>query len=112
MGGCASAAGEGPSPRSLEDLEALLAQCAAAGRPPMVVANPDFVTTSGADLVTMPGHLGRIYVKLGGRVPLSQHFAAVTPAGAPPLQLTSCGNAGADAAGGLQGHTQLSRRLC
>lgn len=64
VGGAAGGAGR---PCTLEQLEALLAECAAAGRPPMVVANPDYVTTSGAALVVMPGHLGRVYAGMGGQ---------------------------------------------
>lgn len=63
------------SPQSLEELEEIVKECAAGARPPMVVANPDLVTTSGAALITMPGHLGRIYSQLGGQVPST----SVTP---------------------------------
>lgn len=60
----------GAAPRSIEQLETLLRQAAAAGQPPMIVANPDIVTTSGDLLVTMPGALGRYYALLGGQVHL------------------------------------------
>lgn len=62
-------AGEAAVPKSVSQLEGILAQCAAlTPKPPMIVANPDFVTTSGEDLVIMPGHLGRKYADMGGKV--------------------------------------------
>jgi hypothetical protein len=57
-------------PLPLDDIKALLAKCAEAegGAPPMVVANPDFVTVEGTKLRTMPGTLARWYESMGGQV--------------------------------------------
>lgn len=38
-------------PQATEELHALMAECAALGGRPMVVANPDFVTVSGCALI-------------------------------------------------------------
>lgn len=58
-------------PFSVPELEVILRECSALmPPPPMIVANPDFVTVSGDALVTMPGHLGREYAKMGGKVVL------------------------------------------
>ncbi|KAF5836768.1 HAD-like domain-containing protein [Dunaliella salina] len=51
--------------QSLEQLFDLLERCAALLEPPpMVVANPDMVTTSGAELIPMPGTLAKKYADL------------------------------------------------
>lgn len=42
--------GSGAQPCSLEEMQGLLAACAARGGMPMVVANPDVVTVSGSEL--------------------------------------------------------------
>eukprot|EP00884_Botryococcus_braunii_P011291 jgi/Botrbrau1/20162/Bobra.0173s0061.2 len=57
-------------PLPLDDIKVLLAKCAEAegGAPPMVVANPDFVTVDGTKLRTMPGTLARWYESMGGQV--------------------------------------------
>lgn len=59
--------GKAPEPRSLAALKNLL-QEAAGHKLPMVVANPDIVTVSGSDLVTMPGTLAQWYDEFGGEV--------------------------------------------
>ena len=54
---------------SLQEIKAMLQRCAEQGvPPPMVVANPDVVTVSGAELVPMPGTLAEYYASLGGKV--------------------------------------------
>ena len=54
---------------SLQEIKAMLQCCAEqAAPPPMVVANPDVVTVSGAELVPMPGTLAEYYASLGGKV--------------------------------------------
>lgn len=67
--------GGGARDASLEQLQALLQQCAAearAGRAlPMVVANPDLVTVDGPNsLITMPGTFAAAYAALGGQLRL------------------------------------------
>ncbi|KAL6548537.1 hypothetical protein OROGR_008958 [Orobanche gracilis] len=54
-------------PRTLDELNKVLEQCAAK-RIPMVVANPDFVTVEARALRVMPGTLAATYEKLGGEV--------------------------------------------
>ncbi len=58
---------EGPSESSLEEMKRLLDKAAERGLP-MVVANPDLVTVSGAQLVTMPGTLAKYYEDKGRTV--------------------------------------------
>lgn len=55
---------------SLDEIKALLERAVMSGRgaPPMIVANPDFVTVEGTNLRTMPGTLARWYEALGGQV--------------------------------------------
>ena len=53
--------GKGVNEKSIDDVRAFVEECAAA-RVPCVVANPDFVTVSGDELITMPGTLGKWYV--------------------------------------------------
>ena len=73
-----SADGSACQPCSLERLQALLEEAAALRRPddggpllPMIVANPDIVTVSGAaGLRPMPGSLARHYAAHGGEVVL------------------------------------------
>lgn len=56
-------------PQSLEELLARLDQLAKLETvPPMIVANPDYVTVNGDALATMPGTLGLHYKKRGGEV--------------------------------------------
>ncbi|GFP90084.1 pyridoxal phosphate phosphatase [Phtheirospermum japonicum] len=54
-------------PKTLEELNEILEQCAAK-KIPMVVANPDFVTVEARALRVMPGTLAATYEKLGGEV--------------------------------------------
>ncbi|KAL3652070.1 hypothetical protein CASFOL_001751 [Castilleja foliolosa] len=54
-------------PKTLEELNTILEQCAAK-KIPMVVANPDFVTVEARALRVMPGTLAATYEKLGGEV--------------------------------------------
>ncbi|KAL8517879.1 hypothetical protein ACS0TY_009261 [Phlomoides rotata] len=54
-------------PKTLEELNRVLGQCAAK-KIPMVVANPDFVTVEARALRVMPGTLAATYEKLGGEV--------------------------------------------
>ena len=58
---------EGPSECSMEEMKRLLAEAAERGLP-MVVANPDLVTVSGPQLVTMPGTLAKYYEDIGGGI--------------------------------------------
>jgi len=62
----------GPTPRSLDELKALLQRAAAARSPhpppPLLCANPDLVTVDGGALVTMPGTLAAWYEAAGGPV--------------------------------------------
>lgn len=55
---------------SLNEIKALLERAVNSGKgaPPMIVANPDFVTVEGTNLRTMPGTLARWYEALGGKV--------------------------------------------
>ncbi|CAA0821238.1 Haloacid dehalogenase-like hydrolase (HAD) superfamily protein [Striga hermonthica] len=54
-------------PKTLDELNEILGQCAAK-KIPMVVANPDFVTVEARALRVMPGTLAATYEKLGGEV--------------------------------------------
>ena len=56
-----------PVPRSLEDMQELLA-AAAKRQLPLLVANPDFVTVDGDELRVMPGTFGGWYAEMGGDV--------------------------------------------
>eukprot|EP00873_Tetraselmis_striata_P044413 jgi/Tetstr1/464677/TSEL_009429.t1 len=76
--------GKAPEPRSLAALKNLL-QEAAGHKLPMVVANPDIVTVSGSDLVTMPGTLAQWYDEFGGEVHLMGKPAPVIYEGAMAL---------------------------
>ena len=90
----------GPAtPHTLEQLEAVLAQCAARDPPPpMIVANPDLVTVAGTELRVMPGTLAAHYRKLGGAVFLMGkpapviYEAAMQQLGLPPDSLVAIGD--------------------
>jgi len=71
--------GQGANPRPLEDLKALLLECATrrSPPPPLIIANPDIVTVHGSELVTMPGTLGKWYATAGGEVHLMGKPAVV-----------------------------------
>lgn len=56
-----------PKKASLEEIKALLQQAAGRGLP-LIVANPDVVTVSGASLIPMPGTFARWYREFGGQV--------------------------------------------
>ena len=56
-----------PREASLDEIRAVLETAAKKGLP-LLVANPDIVTVSGADLITMPGTFGRWYREMGGQV--------------------------------------------
>lgn len=58
---------EGPEESSLDEMKRLLEKAAERGLP-MVVANPDLVTVSGPQLVTMPGTLAKFYEDIGGGI--------------------------------------------
>lgn len=62
--------GAEPEPIELDQIQALLKQCADAGGKPMLVANPDIITVSGRSLLPMPGKLGQWYKGMGGEVRL------------------------------------------
>lgn len=91
------------TPASLDEMLALLAQCAARcaaqeGSIPMIVANPDIVTVSGSELRTMPGTLARHYAGLGGEVRLMGkpapviYEAALRMLGLPPGAVIAVGD--------------------
>eukprot|EP00899_Mesostigma_viride_P012868 jgi/Mesvir1/21582/Mv04021-RA.1 len=54
-------------PASIDEMMTLFPRAVERGLP-LIVANPDVVTVSGADLVPMPGTLARRYKELGGEV--------------------------------------------
>ncbi|KAK9805732.1 hypothetical protein WJX73_003126 [Symbiochloris irregularis] len=59
-----------PEAIELDEIQALLQQCADKGGVPMLVANPDIMTVSGRSLLAMPGKLGQWYKGMGGEVHL------------------------------------------
>lgn len=64
-------AADGPRTAGLDELFALLEACASRpDPPPLVCANPDFVTVDKTLLVPMPGQLASRYAELGGPVTL------------------------------------------
>ena len=61
-----------PREASLDEIRAVLEAGAEKGLP-LLIANPDIVTVSGADLIVMPGTFGRWYKEMGGQVCAPRH---------------------------------------